>query len=207
MPGAPLGISFSPFAEQPNGASPTGYNPSAPAPQSAIQLLSLRLPRVVGAAAPAPQALLRSPGSAVFGSAGNNLDQLMALLFGPNRRLPGGGSFNERPASGDLGLGGLFGLGGGASAPSDAGQPASVSNAPGSVYEPLPWERSAPLPGFTYSKPPGSPTEGDANVPPPPLRGPNGEPYSPPSAGLPWERGWEQSAPTYERPTRQGRSI
>jgi hypothetical protein len=179
---SPLGISFSPFAQQPNGASQTGYNPSAPAsPQDAIRTLSLRLPRVVGASAPAPQALLNSPGSAAFGAAGNNLDQLMAQLFGPNRRLlPGGGTFNERPPQGDLGLGGLFGMGsGGAASP----------NATGSGYQPpMPWDTGAsgPLPGFTFEKPPTG--EGDANVPPPPLRGPNGEPYQPPSAGLlPWE--------------------
>jgi hypothetical protein len=157
---SPLGISFSPFDPQNNGPSQTGYNPSAPpSPQEPIAIRSLRLPRTVGAQAPVAAPLLRAPGGPSFGAAGQNLEQLLALLFGPNRMFPGGSpTFNERPPQGDFG-GGMFG-------------------AQGEV-QPLPWMRQAP--SVTPSLPPPRTTFNETE------RG--GEPYSPPSAGsLPWER-------------------
>jgi len=51
---APLG---DPTQQRPSGMSPQG------GPQQAIKILNLRMPRVQGAAAPAPAALLNSPGS------------------------------------------------------------------------------------------------------------------------------------------------
>lgn len=52
-----FGATFAPFPD------PSGRNANINPVQQAIQLLSLRIPRVVGAAAPAPAALLNSPGS------------------------------------------------------------------------------------------------------------------------------------------------
>lgn len=55
--GDTFGATFAPFPD------PSGQNKSVSPIQQAVQLLSLRVPRVVGAAAPASAALLNSPGS------------------------------------------------------------------------------------------------------------------------------------------------
>ena len=180
---SPLGISFSPFDQQANGASQTGLSPSAP--QQPIQVRNLRLPRVVGAGAPVAPQLLNAPGGASFGPAGGNLEQLLALLYGIRQPFQpgGGGTFNERPPQGDLGLGGLIG------GWPQTWQPMSAdsANAPEPSYMPLPWLRGLPPPKTTFNLP-EQPGEGSANPPPATLTGANGEPYSPPSAGrLPWE--------------------
>ena len=104
MPNEPLGISFSPFSQQNQQQNQQG-GPGARAasPQDAIRILSFRPPRTVGAASPIPQQLLNAPGGAAlggFGPAGGDLEQLLALLFGAGKNMPGGGSFNERPAQG-----------------------------------------------------------------------------------------------------------
>lgn len=52
-----FGATFAPFSD------PSGQNASTVPVQQAIQLLGMRVPRSVGAAAPAPAALLTSPGS------------------------------------------------------------------------------------------------------------------------------------------------
>jgi hypothetical protein len=59
----PLGISFMPGAQDANGNA-TGQPPSPV--QAAIQTLALRIPRTVGAASGAPQALLTSPGGSML---------------------------------------------------------------------------------------------------------------------------------------------
>lgn len=103
MANEPLGISFSPFDQTQQAGGGPGQ---APTPQSAIQVRNLRMPRTVGAASPIPGPLLSAPGGAGFGGsfgpAGMNLEQLLQLLFGANKNLPGGGTFNERPAQGML---------------------------------------------------------------------------------------------------------
>lgn len=80
---ANLGISFSPFGD-PNSPQPQGggQQGGAISPQEAIRVLSLRIPRAVGAGAPTPL-LPGGPGAggAAFGG-GANLEQLLALLFG-----------------------------------------------------------------------------------------------------------------------------
>jgi len=101
MPNDPLGISFSPFGQDQNASGPGG--PRGASPQEAVRILSLRTPRTVGAASPIPSPLMNAPGGASFGPAGANLEQLLAILFGQGRILPGGGTFNERPPQGMLG--------------------------------------------------------------------------------------------------------
>ncbi len=100
-----LGISFAPGADdqqrqQQGGTAPSGVPPL----QTAIRLLSLRLPRVGGANALAPGPLLQSAGGAglqgaLSGGAGGiggggplTLEQLLLRLFGPGSALgrPGG---------------------------------------------------------------------------------------------------------------------
>lgn len=57
-----IGQTFAPIGD-PSQQRPSG-SPSAPSgPQEAIKILNLRMPRVQGAGAPAPAALLNSPGS------------------------------------------------------------------------------------------------------------------------------------------------
>lgn len=76
-----LGISFSPFSG--NGAdNQQSRSGSAVTPQEAIRTLSLRVPRAVGAGAPAPSALLNGAGGRGFGGGGMDLEQLLAMLFG-----------------------------------------------------------------------------------------------------------------------------
>jgi len=102
-----LGISFSPFNQQNPQQGQQGAPGARPVtPQDAIRILSFRPPRTVGAASPIPGALLNAPGGAgmggggQFGAAGGNLEQLLALLFGAGKNMPGGGTFNEHPAQG-----------------------------------------------------------------------------------------------------------
>lgn len=92
-----LGMTFAPGS----GESGNGDQPNGPAPspvQQAIQLLSLRLPRVAGASSPAPQALLGGRGAmpgqggaGLPGPTGNPIVQqlLMAMLGG---QAGGGGA-------------------------------------------------------------------------------------------------------------------
>lgn len=53
-----FGVTFAPYQD------PSGQNASVTPIQQAIKMISLRIPRVAGAAAPAPAALLNSPGGA-----------------------------------------------------------------------------------------------------------------------------------------------
>lgn len=72
------GLSFQPGGDQ-NGQG--GQNGRGQTPvQQAIQLLSLRLPSVVGARAIAPQALLNAPGGAGLGGGGMTVEAALALL-------------------------------------------------------------------------------------------------------------------------------
>lgn len=57
-----IGQSFAPLGNDPMQQRPSG--PAGGGAQQAIQVLNTRLPRVVGAGAPAPQALLEGAGSA-----------------------------------------------------------------------------------------------------------------------------------------------
>lgn len=85
MPQDPLGISFAPDSgSQQNSQKPTPV-------QQAIQTLSLRIPRVVGAGSLAPQGLLTAPGGG--GLSGNPnaaafLEELRRRLFGGGGQFP-----------------------------------------------------------------------------------------------------------------------
>jgi hypothetical protein len=93
-----LGLSFSPFSGNNNGA--TRDQNGGVSPQEAIRILSLRVPRTVGAAAPIPSALMNAPGGASLGGgqpspglSGMNLEMLLRHLFGqPSGQpsMPGG---------------------------------------------------------------------------------------------------------------------
>ncbi len=81
----PLGTSYSPLSQE----DPTQRKPLAGRPvQEAIKMLSLRMPRVQGAQALAPSALLNAPGSQ-----GMSMEALRKLL----QQLSGGGA--ATPAS------------------------------------------------------------------------------------------------------------
>jgi hypothetical protein len=76
-----IGVSFDPAQEGQYNQQGSGPNASS-APrgiQEAIKILSLRLPRVVGANAVSPQALLSSPGSS--GRVDSIVNQIMARYF------------------------------------------------------------------------------------------------------------------------------
>jgi hypothetical protein len=76
-----FGLSFQPGADQGNGTNQNEPQGPGPTPvQSAVKLLSLRLPSVVGAQAISPQALLQSPGSAGLGGGQMTPDAFLALL-------------------------------------------------------------------------------------------------------------------------------
>jgi hypothetical protein len=192
MPNEPLGISFSPFGQtnQPGGQGGKSGQP-APSPQSAIQTLSFRTPRTVGAYAPISAPLLNAPGGGAlsgqqFGAAGGNLEQLLQLIFG---RMRGG----------------------------VAGLPANQLGAGAFGGAPLPWDvgTSAPAPGFTPGGGGETPQRGpgtttfpgedpgfnpgptlDRSNPAPRSGGDTGPSMSPTGGDLPW------MGPTLARPER-----
>jgi len=94
----PLGLSF-----MPGESGATDPNKPQPSPvQQAIQTLSLRIPRTVGAASGAPQALLTSGGGSMLGgnpNAASILEQLRRLFMGGGANL-GGPSASQSPAVG-----------------------------------------------------------------------------------------------------------
>jgi hypothetical protein len=121
----PFGLSFSPADQSgPNGQPTNGQRPSPV--QQAIQTLSLRIPRVVGASGLAPTPLLNSQGGSALGGDPNSaalLEQLKRLLFGSPASSPMSSPFPQAP-QGDLGqtLSGMFGSPGGpVSQPPDSG--------------------------------------------------------------------------------------
>jgi hypothetical protein len=91
------GLSFQPGTDSGTGQ---GSEPATSPLQSAVKLLSLRLPSVVGAQALAPDALLRSSGSAGLGDGGSPdamLELLRKLLMQSQAAMP--------PTAGRLGRG------------------------------------------------------------------------------------------------------
>jgi hypothetical protein len=83
---ADLGVSFIPSGDESNGQQmPGGAAPGVPPLQSAIRLLSMRLPRFGGGMSPggiAPGALLGSQGAGGLGAAGGGLEAMLRALFG-----------------------------------------------------------------------------------------------------------------------------
>lgn len=154
----PIGINFSPAgdSQQQNTQKPTPV-------QQAIQTLSLRIPRTVGAASGAPQALLQGPGGAGLGGNPNNaymLEQLIRKLFGGGDGLPmPGGAGASTPGGSGSGL------------PNpNVGFPHPQKTGPGPTPEPLPPD----TPPTQYTPPP---------APPP-------QPHLGPGVGPPRERPW-----------------
>ena len=137
----PIGVSFVPGQDsgQQENQLPGGAASGLPPIQQAIQLLSLRLPRVGGVNAPVNNSLLTGPGSG-----GLSLPQILQMLFGvgPNGQ-PGSGG----PSGG--------GAGGGANS-------AMASAVPGPH-----WTVSDPPPGGGGGgvPPPNLPTWGGPQTP------------------------------------------
>ena len=98
---AGFGINFVPGQEdqqrQPGGEPGPQVSPL----QQAIRTLSLRLPRVGGAQALAPGALLNAPGGAgLAGMGGMTLEQLLMQLFGGGPAAAGGNAGAAGPQGG-----------------------------------------------------------------------------------------------------------
>lgn len=148
MPIDPMGISFSPSgdpSQQQNGQKPTPV-------QQAIQTLSLRIPRTVGAASGAPQQLLQGQGGAGLGgnpNAAMTLEALIRRLFGGGAGLPMPGG----PPGGDPG-----------GDPGGGGVPSPIVGFPAPPRAPEP----TPTPGPTFPTPTGPRAPEEPYTPPPP---------------------------------------
>lgn len=97
-----IGVSFQPGAYQGNGQQ-NGQNGQGPlgggAVQEAIKILSLRLPKVVGAQAAAPSMLLTSAGSGGNPRVDSVVDRIMRRMLpgsAPNMPLLGADPFSDR---------------------------------------------------------------------------------------------------------------
>ena len=78
-----IGQSFAPLGDPNNPTRQQDANGQTSNPvQEAIKLLQLRMPRVLGAGAPAAPELLNSPGSSLL-PPGNPLTDILRKLFGP----------------------------------------------------------------------------------------------------------------------------
>lgn len=115
MANSPLGITFMPSADAaaagPRQASIEG-GPGGSDLAAAFKILSLHLPRVLGASAIAPKRLLTSPGSAGVQGGGSNpysavFQSLLQSMNNPSLSSIYGGSLDD---SGSIGLGSLGGL-------------------------------------------------------------------------------------------------
>lgn len=148
-----FGVSFMPGAQGENGQEMDGTRRPMAARnpvQEAVKILSLRLPKVYGAQALAPQALLNAPGGmGMPGTQGNVTAQALAQLAGlsapqiPTLRESGGSPVSRIPDQRAL-----FGGGGSVSAPINlAGRTHVIpgQTTDGGVVE-LPGGRVDPLP-------------------------------------------------------------
>lgn len=136
-----LGQSFAPLGNDPTQQKPGGPSGNQGA-QQAIQVLNTRLPRVVGAGAPAPQALLQGAGSAGLPSPQGVNPIVQAILqavlghFAPQQQ-------SAPSAMGGMVPGGMPGgmPGGGMPAPSG---PLPKLPTPALHYQPLPGGTAGP---------------------------------------------------------------
>lgn len=98
-----IGYSFNPSAgidmRNGGGSGSPGSQPRTvgSGPQSAVEVLKLHLPRVLGANAIAPSALLNAPGAsgAAPGASSAQLFQMLANIFLPQGQQPGGPSLPQ----------------------------------------------------------------------------------------------------------------
>lgn len=134
-----IGQTFAPVGD-PSQQRPSG-SPSMPSgPQEAIKILNLRMPRVQGAAAPAPAALLNSPGSAGLPQPQPHNPILEAII----RAVLGG--FNAPQQSAPSAMGGATG---------GAGQgPVIDYPTPAVHYQPPPGGTAGPNPDMRDRQPP-----------------------------------------------------
>jgi hypothetical protein len=108
-----LGVSFAPTQDNAEDSRDAARTEGLPA---AIQMLSLRLPRILGARAPVASALAHAPGFGGMGSADQQIFQVLQRLlggggdqFGADTMAPGGwrgsgpGIPNPAPHSGPVG--------------------------------------------------------------------------------------------------------
>lgn len=155
-----FGLSFSPLGQ---GGPTNPNNPGTPSGggnpvQDAIKVLSLRIPKVVGAGAPSPQVLLggagggpggagAAPGAAGFGGGGNAalFEQLLRSLFGGGEPQTGINRPGMPPAPN---MRGPFGV--------DSDQPL-----------PMPTGGNLPSPNIGYHDGPGTPPPPTPNTEPP----------------------------------------
>lgn len=146
-----FGLSFMPGeqgANDPNGQQATPV-------QQAIQTLSLRIPRTVGAASPVPYELLTAPGGSALGGNPNSaaiLEQIKRMLFGGGANFGTPGSLTSP----------------GSPIPRAPLPPVGVPGGPipggGVPMPPPPPPGGGPRPNINL----GDPTEGEATPPPPP---------------------------------------
>ncbi len=178
-----LGLSFAPLPNQGQaGSNPAAANASSPAPvQDAIKMLSLRIPRMAGAAPGlAPNALLGGAGASGLA---------MPTLPGPGMAAQPGNAPNLEEL-----LRRLLGLG---AAPQTAGPSAGPSTAPpsGGSFAPLPMPNITPgvLPGDQIPNLPAPtlPANNQSNIAPNVANAAN----TFPTASAPWGTASVPSAP------------
>ncbi len=173
MADAPVGITFMPSAEAAaNGPRQAGIEGTSGSDLAqAFKILSLHLPRVLGASAIAPKTLLTSPGAAgVAAPSGVNPYSAVfqALLQSMGAGSPMGGSADAgsagMPTGGDSGsmdvasLASLFagmGASGGSSSSQDMGQSGYGGLLPSDTSADIPAPRL--IPGHDYKDPVGLP--------------------------------------------------
>jgi hypothetical protein len=88
------GVSFQPGGDYGNGQQQRGSSPTQNV-QEAIKVLSLRLPKVVGARSAAPQALLSAQGSGGNPRIDSVVNQVLSRMFGAQD--PGAGQMPSAP--------------------------------------------------------------------------------------------------------------
>lgn len=149
-----IGVNF-----QPGGGSGFGDRPKPESNgvQEAIKVLSLRLPKVVGAQSFAPQALLSSPGSGGNPRVDSIVNQVLSRMFPTGGQMPGAQNFGMSPVP--------------QGAPTFSGAtPSYQAQAP---MESFP--KASPFPRVVGDVPPMAPFTGTT---------PNGRPMATPDSGL-----------------------
>ena len=166
------GVSFQPGSFEQEQQRRQSQNGSAQGVQEAIKVLSLRLPKVVGAQAVSPQALLSSPGGGGNPQVNSLVENVLSQIFGQQRgKEPGAPAPMVPPVIGDRA---------GQSHPYAQPQSPSPAAAPEpqnywDLFRPPSVPRIIPGdgPSYTPAPPPGMPPPGDFT------QGPGGSPQGP----------------------------
>ena len=93
-----LGVTFAPLSDN-NNPTAAGQPQASPI-QQAIKILSLRIPRVIGASGLASGPLLNSPGGGILG---NSMLRVLQMLFGDAANVPTGNPFRLPSATSSAG--------------------------------------------------------------------------------------------------------